>query len=1066
MNKPTVFNLKMTLLAVLTTGVIACGGGGGGGGNPEVVDTDFDGLSDADEINVYGTDPNYEDTDGDGLSDGREINELGFNASVNPYVYNPLVADLPKFEFEITSMPDVFFNYSDTTGAEQEISSTTGGEIVTSQMNYKTYDIGYSIEGGFDGGFVAKGTFTQNFGWGWEKTYENHTTWENAVANTTSAERETGSGGLRVTLTIKNTGHVAYTLNNLTLSAFHASKGDGYNPVGTLSYDGGDFTISPNPNDEVTGLIFSKNDIDVATVMDIWKNSQGLSIRPSAYTVSDQNDTQLSYEIEAVAARSAKIILDFAFNRELEEYWVATNTGSDNPGKSLAEILGDILQVPYVEGDGLGSTTTHQGLTSVRDLKHTGLNGRWLITHIRDTGADVARTVYDIDTQDYSLANIDVQRGDEVYISYMQDNDGDGLGVRQERMFGTLDVIPPEGANCPQTVPAQAVDPRDSDCDGRSDFDEVNIPWTVTGLDITGNPFSYVVYSNPVRGNIDGDGWNDNDEYANGTDPSKADTDGDTIPEGNRTGDDPTPRGDIALSASISALRDNNHFLFSGAIQASLGNTLTDLTIDWGDSSTPYSLTGIGVASKQINNLWHDYTADGMYSITVTATDTGGSPLTLTGRIWHRAVRTINEYGRNVNWLHYKNPVQVVDMNGDNQADIVGIGNDTIFWSRAIADDNFRFAPVQTLHVGWGADNYNSTFPGVQNLMKPYFIDLNNDGFTDLLAYDRYGVYVFMNEAGAAGRQLVGPTHVVDDMGYTNTSLGVWNTHRNKDIRQVADVNGDGLPDLVAINNVRGLVVYINEGPNADGVPVFRRVLDQATFNAASGYDDTHERVFADVNGDGLDDLVGFGETGVEVMLSMGNGQFDTAQPLLDGGFDTASGWTSKHHDRLLVDVDGDGDLDLAGFGPDGVYVSINETPDTLSFLPVQNRLSNFGTSQGWEKESEPDSRDVIEVNRDKRMFADVNGDGKLDIVGFNLQGAHVAMNQGNGTFTDMTLFNSVFANPTTSIRDEYSYGVYRYQVYTPRFTADLNRDGHADFIGFTETGVKVFLAPRMYPFQ
>ncbi|MFA5453107.1 MAG: hypothetical protein WC248_06005, partial [Candidatus Methanomethylophilaceae archaeon] len=36
-------------------------------------DTDFDGLSDGDEVNLYGTDPLLPDTDGDGLLDGEEI---------------------------------------------------------------------------------------------------------------------------------------------------------------------------------------------------------------------------------------------------------------------------------------------------------------------------------------------------------------------------------------------------------------------------------------------------------------------------------------------------------------------------------------------------------------------------------------------------------------------------------------------------------------------------------------------------------------------------------------------------------------------------------------------------------------------------------------------------------------------------------------------------------------------------------------------------------------------------------------------------------------------------------
>ncbi|MEA2088860.1 MAG: VWA domain-containing protein [Patescibacteria group bacterium] len=52
------------------------------GTNPLVTDTDSDGLTDKEEVNIYGTDPNNEDTDGDGLSDGLEV-ELGTNP-LNP----------------------------------------------------------------------------------------------------------------------------------------------------------------------------------------------------------------------------------------------------------------------------------------------------------------------------------------------------------------------------------------------------------------------------------------------------------------------------------------------------------------------------------------------------------------------------------------------------------------------------------------------------------------------------------------------------------------------------------------------------------------------------------------------------------------------------------------------------------------------------------------------------------------------------------------------------------------------------------------------------------------------
>ena len=53
------------------------------GTNPNDPDTDADGLNDGDEVNTHGTDPLDPDTDGDGLTDGDEVNIHGTNP-LNP----------------------------------------------------------------------------------------------------------------------------------------------------------------------------------------------------------------------------------------------------------------------------------------------------------------------------------------------------------------------------------------------------------------------------------------------------------------------------------------------------------------------------------------------------------------------------------------------------------------------------------------------------------------------------------------------------------------------------------------------------------------------------------------------------------------------------------------------------------------------------------------------------------------------------------------------------------------------------------------------------------------------
>lgn len=75
--------------------------------NPNNRDTDGDGLSDFDEVKTHKTDPNKADTDGDGLNDGSEVNThktdpmkadtdgdgLNDGAEVNTHKTNPLMSD-------------------------------------------------------------------------------------------------------------------------------------------------------------------------------------------------------------------------------------------------------------------------------------------------------------------------------------------------------------------------------------------------------------------------------------------------------------------------------------------------------------------------------------------------------------------------------------------------------------------------------------------------------------------------------------------------------------------------------------------------------------------------------------------------------------------------------------------------------------------------------------------------------------------------------------------------------------------------------------------------------------
>jgi hypothetical protein len=75
-----------------------------------------------------------------------------------------------------------------------------------------------------------------------------------------------------------------------------------------------------------------------------------------------------------------------------------------------------------------------------------------------------------------------------------------------------------------------------------------------------------------------------------------------------------------------------------------------------------------------------------------------------------------------------------------------------------------------------------------------------------------------------------------------------------------------------------------------------------------------------DITGNGFADIVGFGDDGVYVAFSNGDGTFNfTPVPVInDFGFD-AGGWRVDKHPRFLADLRGNGRAEIVGFGDDGV---------------------------------------------------------------------------------------------------------------------------------------------------
>jgi phospholipase C len=254
--------------------------------------------------------------------------------------------------------------------------------------------------------------------------------------------------------------------------------------------------------------------------------------------------------------------------------------------------------------------------------------------------------------------------------------------------------------------------------------------------------------------------------------------------------------------------------------------------------------------------------------------------------------------------------------------------------------------------------------------------------------------------------------------------------------RFVADITGDGRPDVVGFGN-DGVFVGLSNGDGTFQPSQF--VLADFAPNAHDWHADKHPRLLADLTGDGRADIVGFGYDDVYVALSNGDGSFQ--QPMWGYGDLTYNhGWRIDQHPRFVVDLTGDGRADLVGFGGNGVYVALGNGDGTFRWAPGGG---DFGLDQGWR------------VDRHPRFLADVTGDGRPDVVGFGDDGVFVSLSNGDGTYQPMVGRVAAFG---------YNHG-WRIDRH-PRFLADMTGDGRADIVGIADDGVYVALSNGDGTFQ
>ncbi|MGJ8637088.1 MAG: FG-GAP repeat domain-containing protein [Phycisphaerales bacterium] len=230
--------------------------------------------------------------------------------------------------------------------------------------------------------------------------------------------------------------------------------------------------------------------------------------------------------------------------------------------------------------------------------------------------------------------------------------------------------------------------------------------------------------------------------------------------------------------------------------------------------------------------------------------------------------------------------------------------------------------------------------------------DVNGDGVDDLVvlivnddtAYPEFrSMFLFLGQRGADGSVSFGVAERIAGFEIDGDSICSFELH---------DHDGDGLDDLLVMHQQRNSFdVWLSTGEGF--------VLGTALDTGLEEYTESQRMLIGDLGSDGDMDYVLYNTQGYEAgaWTNLGDGSFAYEEI----GFLT-------NNDLLraaLIDVDGDGDLDMAGLIPDIDELYVVENTD-MGWVENEEwlRLSNGG----FEFE-------------DYACFADVNGDGSLDVV-------------------------------------------------------------------------------------
>lgn len=316
--------------------------------------------------------------------------------------------------------------------------------------------------------------------------------------------------------------------------------------------------------------------------------------------------------------------------------------------------------------------------------------------------------------------------------------------------------------------------------------------------------------------------------------------------------------------------------------------------------------------------------------------------------------------------------------------------------------------------------------------------DVNADGLPDLLVTNpalfngNFGVYINGEGGQANAFGAVHPMTVSGVPGETAATISLQNLNVS-----AADINGDGVVDLLHMPQVQTYSVYtpVTTGVGASATYAW---IGSAVTTASQQSpkidfgDDASNIQLADVNGDGLVDVMYSAGTELQTFFSLGrypggNDQFGNAQ-----WTGPATAQISNDPVAYCVPYGGlpiqfnDSNTKLADMNGDGLQDIVYAQQGNIQYWPGRGNgyfgtgdpnacpAGNFGESTSVMMASSPWYSDP---NGSTLHFDDVNGDGLDDMVQIGFEDVEIWLNVDGSSWTDEHIIQNTPAEPSYQTR-------------------------------------------------